>query len=308
MAIYYYTNPGITVTPTPSSTSTSAYFGSQDVYITQNGAVLKGLLGSPGGKIGTANYDPNTPFIGITGGLFPGSGITPPTVPPITSSVLVPSLSVTVGQPTNFTPVFALGGTAVGQTTAGNKSALTVTLDKALPAGLTLYTSKTNIVASTVKPTQTGAAPTFQVTYNIASNVGVLPVVGQYYAVRGQTKVTYNGLWLCTAVTATSVTLKYNADPNAGGGTTPPGQLIWSPTAVTTIRDADVYASPRTDGSTNKDWYNYNSVTIVGSPTLSSDIGTKTYLVTFTDAKGQTASQSFALTISAGAAGLSAIQ
>ena len=307
MAIYYYTSPGITVTPTPSAALTSAYFGSQDVYITYQGAILYGKLGSPAGKIATSGYDLAIPFIGITGGFFSGSGSNPPVVPSVTSSVLIQTTATIAGQVLNFTPVFALGGTAVAST-ASNKSALTVTLDKILPSGLTLYTSKTNIVASTVKPTQTGSGTTdVRVTYNITSNIGILPVVGQFYAVRGQTKVTYNGIWECTAVTPTSVTLKYNADPSTGGGVppgSPAGQIAWSTSSVTTIRDSDVYALQRTDGSTNKDWYNYTAVTVIGTP-KNEDVGTKTYTVTFTDAKGQSSSASFALTINPGAADLS---
>ena len=128
MAIYYYTSSGITVTPTPSASAASAYFGSQDVYINQNGAILRGLLGSPAGKIGTPTYDPTAPFIGLTGGLFPGSGVNPPVVPSITASVLDSPKSITAGQALNFTPISAMGGSAVGQTGAGNKSALTVKL------------------------------------------------------------------------------------------------------------------------------------------------------------------------------------
>jgi hypothetical protein len=244
VAIYFNPYPNLAAGPTPSTTSTYRYFGGQDIYVTNAGAVQVATLGGGGaGKYSNANYDDTKSYLsqpagqsGFWGTVVPKSETTHPwttvpSIPTVTATPIILEQQVTAGQSITFTPVSALGGTAVytnydtitGTNTGAANTAtspLTISITPALPVGMNWYPSKTNIVAGTVKPTQTTIAP-FQVTYTIASNVGLAPVVGQFYSVRGQSKVTYNGSWKCTGYdsAANTITLEYNADPEVNGKT-----------------------------------------------------------------------------------------
>jgi len=348
VAIYFNPYPLLPSGPTPSTTSTYRYFGGLDVFITNAGAVQVATLGASGaGKYLNSNYDDTKPYLsqpagqsGFWGSVVPKSETTHPwttvpSIPTVTAKTEILEQIVTAGQSITFTPVSATGGTAVYTnydtitgtiTGAANTSTspLTISISPALPVGMNWYPSKTNIVAGTVKPTQdayyssvAGAVnpPQYRVTYTIASNIGLAPVVGQFYTVRGQTKVSYNGTYKCTNYIADTITLEYlgsSGDPSYTGGAATSlggytGQTGWQTSSYVTITDADVYASVRTDGSTQyKDWQNYAAVTIVGTP-QNADVGTKTYTVTFTDGSSppKSGSASFKITTNPGAADLS---
>jgi len=286
MTIYYYPHP--LAQPAPATVAADSYFGSRDVYVNQNGAVRVGNLGSglSAGKIVLANYDTTKPFIGETGNLFPGLG-SPPTPPQIIASTVVASQAAIAGSTLSFNAVTAYGGSGI------SGSVLNVAISPSLPTGLSLQTNKVFCTLSTSAPTVSGSGTSWSVTYTIDSRDGDLPVVGNFYSVRGQTKTSYNGIWECTAVTANTITLLYNADPSLSGGSTPPGQISWNSSVVTTLSDDTVKSFTANNGVTY--WYNNIDVYIRGTPTVSSN--TTTYTVTFTDAIGQTSSANFELGI-----------
>ena len=67
---------------------------------------------------------------------------------------------------------------------------------------------------------KTGSAPSVAVTLTIPAQ-SVPPLVGGYYTVAGNSNTSYNGLYISTASTLTSVTLQYVTDPGTyGTGTT----------------------------------------------------------------------------------------
>jgi len=67
---------------------------------------------------------------------------------------------------------------------------------------------------------KTGSAPSVLVTLTIPTQT-VPPLVGGYYTVAGNSNSSYNGLYVSTASTLTSVTLRYVTDPGTyGTGTT----------------------------------------------------------------------------------------
>jgi len=344
VAIYFNPNPSQPPDqPDPSGTSTYRIFGGWDVYINNVSGVKYGVLGSPAGKFAYGNYVESNPFLyqdsvydptitwksGFWGSTIPGkndpwtvsSGATP-TPPTVKTQLLVPEITATAGQLLNSIPVSVTGGAAIFtkyKTTNGLITGVISTatspftiIPPTLPAGLSWYPSKTNIVVnSNPSPTTSTSGGSYFVTYNISSNVGSLPVVGEFYSVRGQTKVTYNGTWRCTAVTPNTVTLKYTASPWDRGGVANTlggyqGQQTWSTASYVTITDIDVTAltRPPANGSLYKDWVNYTAITIIGTPQNTS-VGTGNYTFTFIDQLNQQADVTFKITIAQGAQDLS---
>ena len=315
MAIYYYPNPATKPNPTGDLTGAGKFFGPQDVYLLAAGTVSVGLLGSGLAKgsitLPSANY--TTSWVGVSGGYFPGSSNSPG--PSVTGSA--PSMSVSIlsadniaqgGQPALFVPLSVYGGSAKNLKPPF-PSPYSVTCDT-LPDGLTLYTSRTNINVTGTAPTASGAATppgtsatNSTITFSFTANklVGFAPQVGTFYAVRGQTKLSFNGIWECTAVTTNSISLKYNTGPteaNPGPLTnTIPGQTAWDTTATTSITDAGIKIIPNSSGV--KYWYNYADILIAGTPTLAS--ANKPYNISFVDAAGSSISSSFNLQVSGGA-------
>lgn len=287
MAIYYYPVP--LAQPAPATVAGDNYFGSQDVYVNQNGAVRNGQLGTglSAGKITLVTYDATKSYLGLTGGTFTGL-TTPPTAPPIIATVLASSVTINSGTLANVNPITAYGGSAIAN------SILNISVSPALPAGLTIYKSKINLNVSGPAPIVTGSGTTWNVTYTIASSTGNAPTVGSFYAVRGQTKTSYNGIWQCVATTGSTITLRYYATPAASGGTTPPGQVSWNTAATVTITESGQVAVPNTSTGVYF-WYNSVDFVIIGTPTFGSP--TTNYVVTYTDSSGQTGSASFTLTI-----------
>lgn len=148
MTIFYFPNPS--TQPAPATVAGDSYFGVNDAYITQNGAVRIGNLGSglSAGKITLVNYDLTKPFLGVTGGTFPGLS-SPPIPPAITASTLVGSQTVTQGSAIHFTPVTAYGGAGIAN------GGYSVSISPALPPGLNLKLGKTRVNVQGAAPTIT---------------------------------------------------------------------------------------------------------------------------------------------------------
>jgi len=289
VTIYYYSSPA--AQPAPATVVTDNYFGAQDIYVNQNGSARAGVLGSglSAGKITLSSYDATKSFVGSIGSVFPGLA-TPPVAPSITAATYTPgnsTLSAAQGTAISFNPLYAYGGAGVAN------QILNVTISPALPAGLTLKKSKVNLNVAGAAPTVSGSGTTWSATYTIASSSGTAPVVGSFYSVRGQTKTSYNGVWQCTAATPTTITLKYNANPSSSGGANPAGQVAWDTGAATTISDAGIRSITGGDGVNY--WYNYVDIIISGTPSVASAVNS--YVVTFTDASGQTATNTFNLEV-----------
>jgi hypothetical protein len=65
--------------------------------------------------------------------------------------------------------------------------------------------------------TKVGSAPNIYITYLISA-VSTAPLVGGLYTIAGNTNTSYNGTFVCTASTLTSLTLRYTTDPGSSGG------------------------------------------------------------------------------------------
>lgn len=150
-------------------------------------------------------YNPATPTVGQSDlNLFivPGGGT------PNYSNLIVSSLPLPAGETFTFDNekiIMGNGDQLVAIATA--------------PSGISA-----NAISLTINSynTTTGAGP-FLVTYNIpttaalATNAGV----GTYYSVVGNSNAAYNGVYICTASTTTTITLSYTTDPGTyGAGTT----------------------------------------------------------------------------------------
>jgi hypothetical protein len=83
------------------------------------------------------------------------------------------------------------------------------------------------------KTSATGAS--YSVVLNFASTTA--PVVGAYYKVSGNTNTLYNGFWIATASSTTSITLTYPFDPGT-----------WSTATTTTITKETTHGSSGTLG------------------------------------------------------------
>lgn len=89
-------------------------------------------------------------------------------------------------------------------------------------------TAPTGIAANAVSLTITGYSATsgtgpYLVTFTIptTSSLGTNGGAGAYFSVVGNSNTDYNGVYVCTASTSTSITLSYTADPGVyGAGTT----------------------------------------------------------------------------------------
>jgi len=73
----------------------------------------------------------------------------------------------------------------------------------------------TNTITVTRFLTKSSSAP-YSVTFVIATQ-GTIPPIDRFYYVSGNSNPLYNGQWVCTASTTTSVTLTYPTDPGVFG-------------------------------------------------------------------------------------------
>ena len=294
MAIFYYQSTTVlTNTPSPATKTTDVYFACQDIYLAKaanSSQVQQAYLNA--GSISTKVYVLANTYLGQTNVSIPGSGADPPIIPNITTTRLLGSgptdvITQSTGVPISFSPVAAYGGSSF----ANSSYPITAAISPPLPAGLTLYISKTRITA-TAKPTVTASGAVFNAVYAIASLGGIAPVVGQYYTVRNQKKISYNGIWKCVAYSSVSntFTLEYSANPSTASAQA--AAWIVNTTTPTTITDVDVKAVTEGNGTVN--WYNYVAVSIEGT---AASITQQTYTVTFSDGSvvQKTASIQFAL-------------
>jgi hypothetical protein len=105
-------------------------------------------------------------------------------------------------------------------------------------------TAPTGIAANAVSLTLTGYNTTsgtgpFLVTFNFPTTVslGTDGGVGAYFSIVGNSNEAYNGVFLCTASTSTSIQLSYTADPGTyGAGTT----TLNTATLVATVSTLEV--------------------------------------------------------------------
>jgi hypothetical protein len=102
----------------------------------------------------------------------------------------------------------------------------------------------TGISANAVSLTLTGYNTTsgtgpFLVTFNFptTASLGTNGGVGAYFSIVGNSNAAYNGVFLCTASTSTSIQLSYTADPGTyGAGTT----TLNTATLVATVSTLEV--------------------------------------------------------------------
>ena len=298
MAIFYSQSTIILGNrPSPTSNPADVYFASQDVYLgyaTDSGQIQQAYLIA--GTVSAQVFKTTNVTLGQTGIGITGGGTSPPTVPNITTTRLLGTgptdvITQSTGVPISFAPVAAYGGSSFAS--SSTLYVMTATISPSLPSGLSLYTSKTRITTS-ARPTTSISGSLYNAKFTIASLSGISPVIGNYYTVRNQKKISFNGTWKCVQTDATSITLEYNANPaqsgNSGGALT----AFWVVNAAspTTITDADVKAITESNGTVN--WYNYVAVSIEGT---AASITQQTYTVTFSDGSvlQKTASIQFAL-------------
>jgi hypothetical protein len=259
VTIYYFPHPSAPPATTDVAYKIGDYYNNQNNSLT----VLTGGSGLSAGRKLWSKYSAASPVI-------------PQPAPNIIASTLISNTTGSVGQSLSFTPVQAYGGFGV----VGNPP-LNVNISPSLPAGLTFTTSKTNIEVSSFI-SKTGSAGNFSVTLGFSATTA--PIVGQTYRVLGNSREVYNGHYVCTAATATSITLRYPHDPG-----------VWG-TGQTVIQDDTTKAIVDSDGVLKL--FNYVEFTVSGTPT--EPLTSRNYVVTFSDAAGQTATATFNLTVGGG--------
>lgn len=150
-------------------------------------------------------FNPASPTVGQSNlNLFivPGGGT------PNFRNLIVSSLPLPAGETFTFDNEKIIMGN--GDTLVATSSPATGIAANAVSLTITSY-SATN---GTGPYTVTFTIPT---TASLATNGGV----GAYFSVVGNANDAYNGVFLCTASTSTSITLSYTADPGVyGAGTT----------------------------------------------------------------------------------------
>jgi len=108
------------------------------------------------------------------------------------------------------------------------------------------YVEYNTILAATRNPVKTGTGPYF-VEYTLATQSA--PTIGVYYTVIGNSNKNYNGNYLCTASSTTSITLRYTEDPGTAGTTGFVTTGASSASGVTTVTFAAQATPPFAVGS-----------------------------------------------------------
>lgn len=150
-------------------------------------------------------FNPALPTVGQSNlNLFivPGGGT------PNFSNLIVSSLPLPAGETFTFDNEKIVMGN--GDTLVATASAPTGIQANAVSVTVTGYSSTT------------GTGP-YAVTFTIptTSSLGTNGGVGAYFSITGNSNSLYNGVYLCSASTSTSITLTYTADPGVyGAGTT----------------------------------------------------------------------------------------
>ena len=134
------------------------------------------------------------------------------------------------------------GNITVTMTTNGSGYVLgdTITIPGASLGGSTPTNNLTLTIASIV------AAP-YSVTYALATQTA--PTVGVYYTVTGNSNIRYNGNYLCTASSTTSITLRYTYDPGTVGTTGFATTSATSTNGITVVGFATQSSAPFATGS-----------------------------------------------------------
>ena len=108
------------------------------------------------------------------------------------------------------------------------------------------YVEYNTILAAARSPVKTGTGP-YLVEYTLATQTA--PTIGVYYTVTGNSNKNYNGNYLCTASSTTSITLRYTEDPGTAGTTGFVTATANSANGVTTITFAPQLTAPFAVGS-----------------------------------------------------------
>ena len=114
----------------------------------------------------------------------------------------------------------AAGVVTISSTTSGSAFAVgsgTGTINY-YATGFTFGTQIT--VSSFTSSTQIGSTLSYSIVFAIPTQTSA-PTTSAYYVVSGNTNSLYNGYWLCTASTTTSITLTYTYNPGVYSTTTP---------------------------------------------------------------------------------------
>ena len=108
-----------------------------------------------------------------------------------------------------------------GSYTVSSSTFSTITISYASDPGVFSTVNYTTIQApvttSATYLAKSGSAPDVLVTFTITA-VTTLPLVGGLFTIAGNTNANYNGTFVCTGSTLTSITLRYTTDPGVSGG------------------------------------------------------------------------------------------
>jgi len=280
MAIFFYPYP------TTQPNTVLSQFVLNDIWVSQNGAPVQLTYNAITKKNAWTKYTTPPAVGGISASINGG--------PPVIASTLVSNTSLTKDQSTSFVPVTAYGGAAVASSytvTGATVTGLTATISPALPAGLTLSTTLTvksvtgadsvprlyNSVDVTISgtPTVAIAGTTFIVTFTDAG--GQTSGASFNLTVTGPVIPT---LVATQSVASTSLTKNVAAaafTPVTGSGGQNPLSYGVSPSLPAGLS------------------FNSTNGQITGTPTVA--LSATTFTVTVTDSLGQTASNTFSLTV-----------
>ena len=102
-----------------------------------------------------------------------------------------------------------------------NSTPSTITISYPSDPGVFSTTNSTTIMppatATATYASKSGSAPNVLVTFNI-STLTVAPLVGGSFTISGNTNANYNGTFICSSSTLSTLTLRYTSDPGASGG------------------------------------------------------------------------------------------
>ena len=299
MAIYYSPYPTVAqpITTAPYSTATS------DIYVTGVSALKKLQKG-----VGTTwgSYTPSTADLGFTTPYIPGLVATAaPVIPAISATAINPTISVTQNQSIGSTSVItAYGGSAVATSyvaasPAGSFVGYTVSIDKALPSGVSFTSTFATVKllnsldskyylynGTTIKVSGTPTSPLATTNYTISFT----DASGSTARASFSLSVTSNQtpLSVTSAVTGNKILTQgvssgisgFATTNNPIGGSTPYKYAI-SPSLPTGLT------------------FSTSTGVVAGTPTVSLSNTTFTVTVTDSGATPQTASSTFSMTVTA---------
>ena len=102
-----------------------------------------------------------------------------------------------------------------------NSTLDTITISYPSDPGVYSSANSTTIMppatATATYASKSGSAPNVLVTFNI-STLATAPLVGGSYTISGNTNANYNGTYICSSSTVSTLTLRYTSDPGVSGG------------------------------------------------------------------------------------------